>query len=53
MSPARYEQDELAVHLPDESPVLTPKASRILLGILMDLAKSDASEAASGEGSRE
>lgn len=53
MSSSRYEGEEIAVQLPDESPVLTTKASRILLGILVDLSKSDASETASGEGARE
>lgn len=41
MSRGRCEDDELVVHLPDESPVLTPKASRILLGILVELTETE------------
>jgi hypothetical protein len=49
----RREDDGLLVNVPNTLPVLTPKVSRILLGILINASKGDASHEASGEDARE
>lgn len=44
------DEETVTVRIPDELPVLTPKTSRILLAILIELTEVEAPDGPPGEG---